>query len=66
MGFGTEIFFFVAFGLLVLGPKRLHTMLGHMRGQRPDSKRLTKFLNPSSPLSLTTNAWRADRQILLS
>ena len=30
MGFGTEIFFFVALGLLVLGPKRLHTMLGHI------------------------------------
>lgn len=30
MGFGTEISFFVTLGLLVLGPKRLHTMLGHV------------------------------------
>ena len=30
MGFGTEIFFFVALGVLVFGPKRLHTMLGHI------------------------------------
>jgi Sec-independent protein translocase protein TatA len=27
MGFGTEILFVLMLGLLVLGPKRLHTML---------------------------------------
>ena len=30
MGFGTEIFFFVALGVIVLGPKRLHTVIGHV------------------------------------
>ena len=30
MGFGTEILFVLVLGLLVLGPKRLHTMLGHL------------------------------------
>ena len=30
MGFGTEILFMLLLGLLVLGPKRLHTMLGHV------------------------------------
>ena len=30
MGFGTEIIFFVALGGLVLGPKRLQTMIGHV------------------------------------
>ena len=30
MSFGTEIIFFVALGLLVLGPKRLHTVIGHL------------------------------------
>jgi Sec-independent protein translocase protein TatA len=30
MGFGTEVFFFVALGVLVLGPKRLHTVIGHV------------------------------------
>lgn len=29
MGFGTEILFFVALGVLVLGPKRLPTLIGH-------------------------------------
>jgi Sec-independent protein translocase protein TatA len=30
MGFGAEILFILMMGLLVLGPKRLHTMLGHV------------------------------------
>jgi len=34
MGFGTELFFFVALGVIVLGPKRLHTMIGHMARAR--------------------------------
>ena len=29
MGFGTEVLFILMLGLLILGPKRLHTMLGH-------------------------------------
>ena len=34
MGFGTEILFVLVLGLLVLGPKRLHTMLGHVARAR--------------------------------
>ncbi len=30
MGFGTKILFMLMLGILVLGPKRLHTMLGHV------------------------------------
>ena len=30
MGFGTEVLFMIALGLVVLGPKRLHAMLGHV------------------------------------
>jgi Sec-independent protein translocase protein TatA len=30
MGFGTEILFIIVLGLLVLGPKRLHAVLGHV------------------------------------
>jgi Sec-independent protein translocase protein TatA len=30
MGFGTEILFMLLLGLVVLGPKRLHAMLGHV------------------------------------
>ena len=34
MGFGTELLFFVALGVLVLGPKRLHTVIGHLARAR--------------------------------
>ena len=30
MGFGTEILFILVLGLLVLGPKQLHALLGHV------------------------------------
>ena len=30
VGFGTEVLFMMALGLVVLGPKRLHAMLGHV------------------------------------
>ncbi|MCU1272186.1 MAG: hypothetical protein JWN74_3480 [Acidobacteriaceae bacterium] len=30
MGFGTEILFMLVLGLLLLGPKRLPTILGHI------------------------------------
>lgn len=30
MGFGMELMFMLVLGLLILGPKRLHTMLAHV------------------------------------
>ena len=30
MGFGTEILFVLMLALILFGPKRLHTMLGHL------------------------------------
>jgi len=30
VGFGTEILFMLMLGLVVLGPKRLHALLGHV------------------------------------
>jgi Sec-independent protein translocase protein TatA len=30
MSFGTEIFFFMALGVVVLGPKRLQALIGHV------------------------------------
>jgi Sec-independent protein translocase protein TatA len=30
VGFGTEVLFMIALGLVVLGPKRMHAMLGHV------------------------------------
>ena len=42
MGFGTEILFLLILGLLVLGPKRLYTMVGHVaraKAQFEDARR---------------------------
>jgi sec-independent protein translocase protein TatA len=41
MGFGTEILFMLMLGLLVLGPKRLHTMLGHMARAKAELENAT-------------------------
>ena len=30
MGLGTEILFILVLGLLILGPRRLHTLIGHV------------------------------------
>ena len=30
MGFGTEVLFILMLGMLILGPKQLHTMLRHL------------------------------------
>jgi Sec-independent protein translocase protein TatA len=30
VGLGTEVLFLIILGLLVLGPKQLHTLLGHV------------------------------------
>jgi Sec-independent protein translocase protein TatA len=30
VGFGIEVLFIIMLGLLVLGPKQLHTLLGHV------------------------------------
>jgi len=42
VGLGTEILFILMLGLLVLGPKQLHTLLGHLaraKGQFEEASR---------------------------
>ena len=52
MGFGTEIFFFLALGGLVLGPKRLHAMLGHVAQARARFQETTQALKSQLALEL--------------
>jgi Sec-independent protein translocase protein TatA len=59
MGFGTEIFFFVALGVLVLGPKRLHTMIGHVTRAKARFEETTQALK--SQLSEELDDKLADR-----
>ena len=45
MGFGIEILFIIMLGLLVLGPKQLHTLLGHVaraKAQYEEARRSLK------------------------
>ena len=42
MGFGTEILFMLMLGLVVLGPKRLQVMLGHVARAKAELENATR------------------------
>ena len=42
MGFGTEILFMLVLGLLLLGPKRLPTILGHVARAKTQFEKATR------------------------
>jgi Sec-independent protein translocase protein TatA len=42
VGFGTEILFILMIGLVVLGPKRLHAMLGHVARAKAELENATR------------------------
>jgi Sec-independent protein translocase protein TatA len=44
MGFGMEILFVLILGLLLLGPKRLHTMLAHVARAKAELENATRGL----------------------
>ena len=44
MGFGMEILFVLMLGLLLLGPKRLHTMLAHVARAKAELENATRGL----------------------
>jgi len=44
VGFGTEILFVLMLGLLVLGPKRMHTMLGHVARAKAQFEKASRGL----------------------
>jgi Sec-independent protein translocase protein TatA len=44
VGFGTEIFFFMALGVIVLGPNRLQALIGHVARARARFEETTKAL----------------------
>ena len=43
MGFGTEILVMLMLGLVVLGPKRLHVMLGHAARAKAELENATRI-----------------------
>jgi Sec-independent protein translocase protein TatA len=44
VGFGTEILFMLLLGLVVLGPKRLHAMLGHVARAKAELEKATRVI----------------------
>jgi Sec-independent protein translocase protein TatA len=42
VGVGTEILFMITLGLVVLGPKRLHSMMGHIAPELENATRSLK------------------------
>jgi Sec-independent protein translocase protein TatA len=53
VGFGTEILFMLMLGLVVLGPKRLHTMLGHVARAKAE---LENAPSPSGSIRVSTGS----------
>ncbi len=58
-GFGTEILFIVL-GLVALGPKRLHAMLGHVARAKAELENMTRGIK--SQLGAELEAARRERQ----
>ena len=44
MGFGAELLIFVMLGFLVLGPKRMHVMLGHVARAKAEFDKASRSL----------------------
>jgi len=44
MGFGTEVLLMIILGLVVLGPKRLHTVLQHVARIRADFEKASRSI----------------------
>jgi Sec-independent protein translocase protein TatA len=44
VGVGTEILFMITLGLVVLGPKRLHSMMGHVARAKAELENATRSL----------------------
>jgi Sec-independent protein translocase protein TatA len=42
VGFGTELLFVMLLGLLILGPRKMHAMLGHVARAKADFDKATR------------------------
>jgi Sec-independent protein translocase protein TatA len=54
VGFGTELLFIIALGLLVLGPKRLHTTLRHIARAKAQFEQASSNLKSQLEAELST------------
>jgi Sec-independent protein translocase protein TatA len=65
VGFGTEILFMLMLGLVVLGPKRLHAMLGHVARARAELENATRGIKSqlATELDSAPQDGRTDRPL---
>jgi Sec-independent protein translocase protein TatA len=64
VGFGTEILFMLVLGLLVLGPRRLYAMLGHMARAKAELENATRGIK--SQLAAQLDAAHRDGRHVIS
>ena len=60
MGFGTEVLFITALGALLLGPKRLHTVLRRVARAKAQFEKASRSF--TSQLEAELDAQRGDRK----
>jgi len=67
VGFGMEILFVLMLGLLVLGPKQLHTMLAHVARAKAELENATRGLKTqlAAELSAAPRAGKTDCSYVL-
>jgi Sec-independent protein translocase protein TatA len=60
VGLGTEVLFILMLGLLVLGPKQLHTLLGHVARVKAQFEELSRGFK--SQLAAQLDAGHQERE----
>lgn len=60
MGLGTEILFILVLGLLILGPRRLHTLIGHVARAKAQFQEVSRGLK--SQLEAELDATHQERE----
>ena len=60
MGFGSEIIFVLALGLVLLGPKRLHTLLGQVARAKAELENATRGLKSQLAAELDVEESKAN------
>jgi len=61
MGFGMEILFVLMLGLLIMGPKQLHTVLRHMARAKAELEHATRGFKSQLAAEFDAGANKTDR-----
>jgi Sec-independent protein translocase protein TatA len=64
VGFGTEVLFMLMLGLLVLGPKRLHAMLGYVARAKAELENATHCIKSQVAAQLDAETQESPKESL--